>query len=143
MKEEKRAKFYLFMNNDIKSNVSNRSALLDIYYEIDWEGFRPLSLPFLRSCGRLLCSACSSFTVPLQYLNWMISRVCGPCKVKLDAPTTVNLPRRSTSLGSLSSQGKICIIYYHFCMMNNYRKRIFAMLFCRNNTIFFHTWTQS
>jgi len=55
-----------------------------------------------RGCGRLLCSLCSSNTVPLQYLSWRISRVCKPCKVRLDEPNPRH--RRSRSLSSLSSR---------------------------------------
>ena len=67
---------------------------------------------YLRSCGRLLCSPCSSYTSPLQYLNWVIARVCLSCKENLDSPSRPQ--RRSRSLTGISTQGihKYCAIFF-------------------------------
>ena len=87
-----RVQFSLFSNNDAKYLTK---------YGID-----SYNICCCRSCGRLLCSSCSSFICPLPYLNWVNSRVCQACKTSLDSP--LNPPRRSRSLSSIStSQGNI------------------------------------
>ena len=64
-----------------------------------------------RCCGRLLCSSCSSFFVPLPYLDWQVARVCQVCDQALSNPSARNRQRtgehrRSSSLSSLTTQEK-------------------------------------
>ena len=43
-----------------------------------------------RACGRLLCSYCSRFQEPLEYLSWNPSRVCGVCHEHFQRPKPRN-----------------------------------------------------
>ena len=56
-----------------------------------------------RACGRLLCSYCSRFQEPLEYLGWNPSRVCGVCHEHFQKPKPRNgQPRRIRKTKSLN-----------------------------------------
>ena len=86
-----------------------------------------------RCCGRLLCSSCSNFFVPLPYLDWQVARVCQVCDQALNKPSASNRQRtgehrRSNSLSSLTTKeqrhflGKISFIWKEEQLLATYNQ---------------------